>query len=329
MAAVLDAFLGAPSHAQFTEKLAGQHMTLTVLPSGVVEYTGKGGKVSRGGGLFPAVTQALQDHHPEVSKPQTYQFEVLPKVGRSDFIDYPLTKDFTVVELTGALDQTTADQLNRGQDDVLFLTEDAIKKAPASYVRDPAVKSALQDFRDRLLRGGDPDLVEVEAVEDMLMGLVDSGEVPSALGSAAIEGLFGKLGDDTFKIPGKKYSSVQKDQARWVAIARREPLKVIDNRFQRAVSDPSSDPLVRDLIEYVEKMSRIKLPRGFKTFFSQSEMVALNSLAVAYADGDSTAGSQLVKQFFKRVNTKSAWVSSGLSESLLRTLIRDHIRTLI
>lgn len=329
---VLDAFLGSPSRSQFTEKLAGQNMALTVLPGGEVEYAGKGGKTTIGGGLFPQVTRALRDNHPAVSKPVSYSFEVLKKTGRSDFIDYPIDKDFAVVELTGQLDQATADQLNSGQGAVAFLPKEAIKKSAAAYVKEPGDKEALLKFRDELASGRKPSKERAAEIERLLMSVVDSGGVPSTLGSERIEGLFGQLDGGTFKIPSKQYDELQKDQSRFVAIVRRVPMKDIESRFQNAVDDPAADRFVSDVLDYVDKMASAKLPKGFRTFFSPTEMTGLSGLAAAYRSGDAEAGTQLVKQFFKRVNTKSDWVSSGVQEAAiindLRKLVREHLKSL-
>jgi len=329
MTAVLDAFLGAPSRSQFTEKLAGQHMALTVLPGGDVEYVGKGGKTTVGGGLFPAVTRALKNNHPPVGAPVSYRFEVLKKTGRSDFIDYPVVRDFTVVDLSGQLDQTTADQLSGEQGSVLFLPKEALRKTASSYVKDPKDKGELQAFREELAAGGRPSRDRVEQIEQLLMAVVDSGGVPTALGSERIEGLFGQVDGATFKIPAKQYDQLQKDQSKFVGIARRVPMKDIEQRFQNAAEDPARDRFVSDVIEYVEKMSSAKLPRGFKTFFSPAEMPGLASLAAAYRGGDLKAGTELARTFFRRVNSKADWSRTGFQESRiindLRILVREHI----
>lgn len=329
---VLDAFLGSPSRSQFTEKLAGQHMALTVLPGGEVEYVGKGGKTSVGGGLFPQVTRALKNGHPPVARPVPYRFEVLKKTGRSDFIDYPIEADFAAVDLSGLLDQVTADQLNSGQGAVQFIPKETIKKSAASYVKDPQAKEALQAFRNELSSGGKPSKERASQIEQLLMTVIDSGGVPSTLGSERIEGLFGQLDSGSFKIPSKQYDELQKDQSRFVAIVRRVPMKDIETRFQNAADDPAADRFVSDVLDYVDKMASVKLPKGFRTFFSPAEMTGLIGLAAAYRSGDAEAGTQLVKQFFKRVNTKSDWVSSGVQEAAiindLRKLVREHLISL-
>lgn len=328
---VLNAFLGEVSSTKFTEKLAGQHFAVTIQPEGNVLYRGKGGKVTVGGGLFPQITKILSKSHPPVSEPVGYEFEVLKKKGRSDFIDYPVDKDYTVVELTGAMSQETADQLNSVQGMVHFLSQDAIKKSPASYVKDASSKQTLQSYRDLLASGGTPSREQSAEVEELLMSLVDSGQIPSSLGGEKIEGLFGKTGSGTFKIPSKSYEEIQSDQSKFVGIGRRVPMKDIVTRFQKAADAPMSDKLVADVLEYVQKMTKIKPQKGFRTFFSPSEMSGLSGLAAAYQTGDIDAGSQLAQQFFKRVNTKGSWVSTSVAESkqisLLRRLIKEHLRT--
>ena len=329
--AVVDAFLGDKSSAEFTEKLAGQHLSLTVQPDGKIVYRGKSGKVSVGGGLFPQITKILSNRHPAVSEPINYEFEVIKKKARSDYIDYPIEKDFAAVELTGAMNSSVAGSLNSSQNLVQFLTKDDIKKTPTIYVKDPETKKLLQTYRDLLSRGQKPTKEQTAEIEQLLMTLVDSGQVPSVVGGEKIEGLFGKTDTGTFKIPAKSYDDLQRDQAKFFGVGRRVPMKDIITRFEAAVDSPKSDRFVSDVLDYVQKMSTIKLPKGFRTFFSPTEISELSGLASAYQAGDKTAGTQLAQQFFKRVNTKGDWVSTGVEETkqmiLLRQLIKEHLRT--
>lgn len=329
---VISAFLGSESKIDFTEKLAGQHLSVTIHTDKTVTYRGKnGGK--QPGGLFPQVNKILKVYHPQVSSDTLYEFEVLKKIGRSDFIDYPITKDFTVVELSGAMSSDIAQSINRKQDTVHFLTRESIKQRAGDYVKDPDDKKTLSIILDKLKLGKKLSKVEITAAEQLLMMLVDSGHVPSALGSERIEGLFGNTEGGTFKIPSKAFNELQQDQAKFVGIARRMSLKNIEDRFIAAIGNPSADRLVSDVIKYVEKMSSVKLPKGFKTFFSTTEIIRLNTLIASYMSGTTASATELAYTFFRRVSAKGDWARTGIQEasvvSDLRKLIRAHVSTMI
>lgn len=306
---VIEDFLGSSEKVDFTEKLAGQHLTLVLHPGGSVEYVGKSGGKSKVG-LFPAVNKVLRNHHPPVSNDVRYEFEVLKRSERPDFIDYPIEKELVVVELTGKMSKSTVDVLNSSQDVVGFMSRDSIKKSTMGLVTDPDIAEELNLYRDMLSSGARPPKEEAKRIETILMGLIDSGRVPSSLGSAAIEGLFGTVPSGGFKIPSASYAEVQRDQAKFFAAYRKMPWETIAARFAAASGDPTKDRLVSDVIEYIEKMSAKVTPRGFRTYFSKQELSSLTQLILAYESGNPDSGVELAKRFFERVGDKSAWVTT-------------------
>ena len=301
---VLDAFLGTSEKVDFTEKLAGQHLTLIVHPDGSVEHVGKFGGKS---GLFPAVNKAIKNYHPSVANDVRYEFEVLKKDFRSDFINYPIEKDAIVVELTGQMPKSIVDVLNSSQDQIGFMSRDAIKKKVGGLAIDSDVVEDLTLYRDMISAGTHPPKPEAKRIELILMELINSGKLPSSLGSAAIEGLFGNVASGGFKIPSKSYADLQRDQSKFFAVMRKTPMATLKARFASAVSNPSSDRLVSDVLEYIEKMSTKETPRGFRVYFSKQELTNLKALSEEYRSGSVAAGVELAETFFKRVQNKSSW----------------------
>lgn len=307
---VVDAFLGVEGGVDFTEKLAGQHLSVVVRPGGSVEYIGKGGVRETGGGLFPVVNGALRKYHPPVEDEVAYEFEVLKKGVRPDFVDYPLEKDYTVVDLSGKMSTSVAGSINSAQGKVLFVPRDSIKKSVGGVVKDPGVREELQAYRDRLSSGKKPSKAEALKIEGLLMDLVDGGSIPSTLGSSAIEGLFGVTSGGGFKIPSASYAALQRDQSKFYAVIRTMSMDRIKARFESALDDPRADRLVSDVISYVESASQKTPPRGLRTFFSKEELGGLRALSDAYLAGDVSSGVQLAEEFFGRVKDKGSWVTT-------------------
>lgn len=319
---VLDAFLGGDSPVEFTEKLAGQNFTVQVSPGGRIRYAIKshGGRFG-GGGYFPDLEDALEAYHPPVSSPVTYNFEVLKKHRRPDYIDYPLTAPVTAVEFSGAMSPATADDLNSSQRSVKFLTKDDIRKKVDGLIDDPAHLEVLGSLRDRLKLGGVVRKADMQAAETILMDLVDSGKVPSTLGSKRMEGLFGHSpGTGGFKVPSKKYTDLQVKQAGFYAIVRGHHQREAAARFPAVVADPSSDKMVSNVLDYVDYIASGGPGPGFKVFLTTGEARQLKAFADAYRSGDASAGLKLGRQFFDRVASKESWVSSSeVSEGLRKT----------
>jgi hypothetical protein len=309
---VVSAFLGKKSSTDFTEKLAGQHMTAT-RSSGRWNFSIKSGE-SGSGGFFPDVEDALIDFHPKGKSPVTYRFEVVNKYDRPDFIDYKLDRN-TAIEFSGTMTSAVAEKLNSSQSTVKFLTKDDIRKPVSSLVSDPEVKSALRKFVSSVSRGGVPSPEETMQVEEMLMDLVDSGKIPSTLGGGRIEGLFGTAGEKGFKIPSREYADLQRQQAKFYAIVKGGKVYDAYDRFDAAARDPRSDRLVKDVLDYIDTLSKGKVGKGFRLFFSPAEARDLKRLAGKYETGKVQAGRDLARTFFARVRDRDSWASSGLQES--------------
>lgn len=329
-AVVVSTFLGRNEDGtEFTEKLAGQHFTVVVKPGGVVEYSIKTGSHGRGGGYFPDLESALEKFHPKVKKPIVYQFEVLKKSKRPDYIDYPLQLDITAVEYSGTLTPAVADVLNRSQRSVEFRTKDSIKMKVSGVVHDPEVRKKLLAFQKKA-ETGKVSKTETLEMEALLMSLIDSGKLPSSLGGPRLEGLFGTVSGKGFKIPSKSYSDLQTRQAKFYAVVRSGKERDAISRFSTAADDPSSDRLVTDVLDYVDHMSSQDVGPGFKVFFNREEMLGLKRLADEYRAGNLLSGKKLARTFFQRVADRASWVSSSVAETTLLTpRINGVNRTLV
>lgn len=311
-AAVVDAFLGDESGVDFTEKLAGQHLTAASRDGTRWKYTIKSGE-SGSGGYFPDLENALAMHHPRTG-PVEYSFEVLKTRRRPDFIAYDLKND-VAAEYSGAMTPEVARRLNSAQRQVTFLTRDDIRKPVAGLVVDPKTRSILKKF-SAAAAAGRVSRDEKTAVEAILMDLVDAEGVSSAAGGPRIEGLFGLVDRQGFKIPSKKYADVQLLQAKFYALSRRLGSHGTADRFDAAAGDPDADRVVRDVIDYIDFMASGGPGPGFKVFFGPAEAAKLKVLADNYVAGDAAAGRKLAALFMQRVSDRSSWTVSGLSEGL-------------
>ena len=312
---VVDAFLWEASPLEFTEKLAGQHLTAVVRPDGTIRYSIKRGSEGSGG-YFPDVERVLNSHHPPIDAPLKYHFEILQRDRRPDYIDYPLSSDVTVVEFGGEMKASTARALNSAQDRVRFMTRDEIHKSLHGVINDPSIRGRLLAFRELASKGRVPKASMIE-IEEILMDQIDSGRIPSTFGGSRMEGLFGSSPTvGVFKIPSRSYVDVQRRQSKFYAMVRSGKSSKMPGRFTAAVDDPSGDQAVADVLEYIDYVSSTGIPAGFKVFFSPSEMRDLKSLADEYRSGSASAGDSLARKFFTRVKSRKDWVSSSLKESL-------------
>lgn len=313
MISVIDNFLGAKDDVDFTEKLAGSNFSATVEPGGGKKYTTKSMKDDPKAptrGIFPDVEKVLNQLHPDVSSPVTYTFEILKKEKRPDYIDYAMDHDIAAVEFSGKLTPALAAELNAAQSDVYFLTKSDIKKSVGKLIKDDATRARLEAAKAKL-ESGKISKEDVADVEDTLSDLIDTGMVPSTLGGGRIEGLFGFAGGKGFKIPSKAYAAVQKDQARFYAMTMKGGK--MGDRFAAAVEsgDPSSDKLIADAVDYLQRLSAGGLPPGFRAFFTPDEAQELLGYYDAMVAGHTKAGKLFASKFFGRIKNKDQWVSSG------------------
>lgn len=330
MISVIDNFLGAKEDVDFTEKLAGSSFSATVDPSGEKSYSTKDFKDDPSApksGIFPNVEKVLNDLHPKVSSPVTYSFEILKKEKRPDYIDYAIDHDVAAVDLSGKLSAALAAELNAAQSEVNFLTKADIKKSVGKLIKDDETRNALTSLRDKLSAGEKVSKQEIMQVEEILMDLIDSGDVPSTLGGGRIEGLFGSVGGKGFKIPSRAYAAVQKDQARFYAIVRKGG--AISKRIVDAAAsgDATSDKLVSDVLDYLRRLSAGSMPKGFRSFFSPEEAASLlGEYEEKLKSGDTKAARKFASAFFGRVNDKESWLSTGeLKRESLRRRMSDRL----
>ena len=317
-AAVVDSFLGQMSDARFSEKLAGQHLSAFVYPDGRVKYSIKDSETLGSGGYFPSLETALEDFHPPVKSPVTYEFEVLKKTNRPDYIDYQLKKHMTAVEYSGEMTPATARALNDAQDEVEFVVKGGIEKSVSGLGLSEETTEELRSFRDDA-SVGPISKDRVKKIETILMDIIDDGRIPSSLGGDRIEGLFGRVHDTGFKIPAKKYADIQADQAKFYAVVRSGKSWSTQARFVASAGGPETDKLVNDVLDYIDKMAAGGPGPGFRVFFSPEEARSLQKLSDQLRTGDKKAAARLARTFFARVEDRSAWVSSGLKEALQMT----------
>jgi hypothetical protein len=310
---VIDSFLGNQSIASFTEKLAGQNLLVEIYPDGKVIFTTKrlkGVEVN----IFPKVKEVLNSFHPQVTSVTRYEFEVLKKSGRPDYIDYILPANLTVVEFSGNLTQEVAQRINSSQKDVIFYDSSFIKK-PISVALSQNQRIFLEDVRTKL-KDRSITKQELQQVDELLSTVLDEGGYTSSFGGR-LEGLVGDVGGKKFKIPSKKYTDVQKLHSGLYGAVLKTRKKDFVSRFQSA-STEGEDRLVDDTRKYLEKISTGSIDPGFRIFFSPSEAKKMLSLP----------NEQLGQIVYNRISSKN-WVSTSdiKSESadLLRLFVKSYL----
>lgn len=320
--AVVEEFLGRTSGIEFTEKLAGQHITAESKDGSDWIYSTKSGSRGRGG-YFPNVERALAHAHPRSKKPIKYEFEVIRQHRRPDFIAYDLKNDIAA-EYSGAMTPAIAELLNAEQDEVTFMTRADIRKQVGNFKIDTATRRSLEAFV-AAAKTGNVTKSQKKSAEESLMRLIDAGIGTSVAGGKRIEGLFGMSAAGGFKIPSRAYAEVQLAQSKFYALARRIGAEGLARRFSAAAGDPTTDKVVQDVIDYVELVATRGVPAGFRMFFDVSTARNLKRLLDNYVAGDIQAGRRAAAIFMQRVSDKSGWVSSGLSESrgILRKYSKD------
>jgi hypothetical protein len=312
-ASVVSAFLGGESSAEFTEKLAGQHLTATSKTGGRWHFSIKTGE-SGSGGFFPEVEYALNKFHPKSNVPLTYQFEIVNRRDRPDYIDYDLKSD-AAVEYTGVMTPDVAATLNAKQKSVKFLTKSDISKPVGSLAGDPETKTALKKFVSDAKKATKMPKARMLEIESLLMDLIDKGKIPSSLGGPRIEGLFGTSEGTGFKIPSKAYSELQLQQARFYAIVRSYKVRETLKRFKDAVKNPEGDRVVSDVLDYIDKLAAGGPGPGFRVFFSPEEARRLQPLSTKYREGNAQSGVRLAQTLFDRITDRVSWASSGVQEA--------------
>lgn len=324
MLEVIDNFLGAKETVDFTEKLAGSNFDATIYPDGQHSYTTKSLGRELPSGLFPEVERILGAYHPPVTQAVTYNFELLKKSKRPDFIDYRMDHDVTVAEFGGKLTRQVADLLNSEQKEVRFLTRDDIKKSVGNLIKDDTTRQKLNDAKIKI-QSGTITKLEILEIDELLMDLIDTGRVPSSISGGRVEGIFGIAGTKGFKIPSKMYSQIQRDQSGFVAVIKSKIPYLA--RFVNAaeLGDLQSDRLVNDVIRYLENLAKGGAPTGFRTYFSPEEARNLLAMVPDMQSGSKTAvktAKTFSSAFFKRVKDKERWVSTGeiQAENFLRKL---------
>jgi len=309
---VIEDILGREPLASYTEKLAGQNLTVYIENEEVLgQYKGK--EKGSWADLSGVASTIRNSPIPSIVKNGKFSFEILKPENRPDYIDYAIGNSTFVVEFGGELQKNHASiltKVSRGR--LKFLTKEDITKRPMplSAMR----KQQMESFLEQLLSNKkvSKDLkTQIEA--SMSEALVEIfGE--SIFGGSP-EGIFVTGASKGFKIPEKSYADLQKLQAPLFAILsskRRIPYSSIVERFQgvaQGTVDPSKDRMVLDVVNYLKAASAGFTP-GFKTFFSPPEAKSLLKMFDNVAAGDVQMAGRFISTLSNRIDDKRSWVST-------------------
>ena len=312
---VIEDILGREPLGSYTEKLAGQNLTVYIR-GGAVTGQFKGKTESSWSDLSGVAAEIRQSSLPDSVGDITFSFEILKPENRPDYLDYAIGGKTVVVEFTGALTKEMARVLNTSQRRLKFLTKEDITKRPRPL--SAATAETMRDHLNALTTQKKVTKEKKEQIEsDISAALVEIfGE--SIFGGAP-EGIFVTGTSKSFKIPEKTYADVQRLSAPIYAVFSEKgkiPMNVIYDRFAAISSgaqpNPESDGIWRDLKRYLTAAAAGFSP-GYMTFFSPSEARALLGTMDKIAAGSDTAGTatrSLLSQVRGRVSDKRSWVST-------------------
>jgi len=308
---VLEDILGREPLASYTEKLAGQNLTVYIR-DGQVTGQFKGYEEADWADLSGVANTVRKSNIPNETKNAKYSFEILKPENRPDYIDYAIGDKTVVIEFGGLLTKEDAIELNRVSGERLkFLTKNDIVKMPKPLSE--KTRSKMAGFLSQLqssLKVSKLQKQEIElAISEALIEIF--GE--SIFGGTP-EGVFVTGTSKGFKIPEKTYADVQRVSVPLYAILSSKsniPIANIIRRFEDLANAniTSSDKMISDFKRYLEKAKDGFSP-GFKTFFNRAEASELLDTFNEIENGNANSATDFVKTFSKRIKDKSSWQST-------------------
>lgn len=309
---VIEDILGREPLATYTEKLAGQNLTVYV-ENGEVYGQFKDHPKSSWSDIGDVASTIREFLSIAKIDNVTFGFEILRPENRPDYLDYAIGDTTIAVEFTGALTNEMAKVLNREQSELKFLTQSDLVKRPRPLSQE--THSLMSRHLDSLVTTQKVKKEKKEEIEkDISSALIEIfGE--SIFGGPP-EGVFVTGVSKSFKIPEKNYADLQRLSAPIYAVFSAKskiPASVIADRFQKIASgsDPSGDGIWRDLSKYFKAASVGFLP-GYKTFFSKNEASDLLRVMERIVEGDVNAVTSLLRTVRSRIGNRREWVPTRI-----------------
>lgn len=312
---LLEDILGREPLLSYTEKLAGQFLeikiekgeVLTIFKDAKEKGYAHGYRHDAGGTASTLRTIEL----PSEMEGETYQFEVIKKESRPDYIDYVFGDGTIAIEFSGRMTQELASKLNEAQENVRFMTRSDISRRPKAL--SPDLKRDVQDALNNVRTSAKIPKAYKERIESLVSKSLVEIFGESILGGSP-EGVFVTGGSKPFKVPEREYASIQRLQAPIYAIfsekSKYNPAELLARILE--FSKNPKDRMAKQIADYLEAASR-GFPPGFRTFFTKEEANELLKMLENVMSGDENAASTFYKTLRRRVNDKSRWVSTSTS----------------
>jgi hypothetical protein len=309
---VIEDILGREPLATYTEKLAGQNLTVYIEGGEVLgQYKEK--EKNHWSDLSGVADTIRNSSISRTSGDVKFGFEILKPENRPDYLDYVIGDNTVVVEFTGALTAEMAKTLNREQGRLKFLSKADITKRPRPL--SPATRSRMLAFLEELKSSKKFPKDKKEEIEARVSEAVAEVFGDSIFGGP-VEGIFVTGASKGFKIPEKEYADLQRISAPLYAVFSEKskiPAQTISDRFERIAlgeADPASDRIWSDLTRYFTAASA-GFRAGYKTFFSPKEAQDLRAKMEALpGSGDARKAAEILRSVRRRIGNKLEWHST-------------------
>lgn len=308
---VIEDILGREPFASYTEKLAGQSLTVHI-KDGEVLGQFKGSEPAPWADLAGVSKEIKSSSIPRIFPNIVFQFEVLKPENRPDYLDYAIGNKTVVVEFTGKLTKEFASKLNSAQSNITFLTKSDIVKKPKRLSIETSAK--MQEFLSELNSSDKISKAKKQEIEASVSSAFFEIFGESIFGGPS-EGVFVSGTSKSFKIPDKTYADVQRIMAGIYAVFSAKSkisFMSIVERFTKVASGETpetSDKIVVDLKNYLTEASA-GFPSGYRTFFSPIEARNLLSIFKDILRGRNTQVRRFLSTIKERVQNKDEWHST-------------------
>ncbi len=315
---VLSDILGNESLRNYTEKMAGQHLSAKIEGGEVLakfksSYDDEFKKTDIAGVVKFLNEQRLFDNFDEGT---SFSFEIIKSHddSRPDYLDYMSEGKTIVVEYSGILTKQIAEKLTNSSTRYIFFTKTDINKSPKKLSAE--LHQKITDSYNFVANAKKIDKSQKQEIEDIISRSLSEIFGESILGGPS-EGVFVTGASKNFKIPDENYAQVQRIQAPIYAVFSRKGKMSSDElaqRFLAVAEDPSlikTDKLYSDVKRYLTYNTEGNLKKGYRTFFTVDEAQSLlDDLDNVIKTADTIQAKKFVSKIRSRASNPVKWVST-------------------
>jgi hypothetical protein len=262
----------------FTEKIAGQHMTVEIDNGEIyISAKGKDRKLLKDTPYNWRITKAISEWASRNNPGNVvWRFEVIHPRHNHDFIKYKNT-EVVAVEYTGRLSKVQAGEITSFGKGAVVLSKDQIVPELKQEAKDE-LKSwwdggAKETFRKlRTTNKGNYYKRIVNDLRSMLIQIISKGFVSALDKVSPIEGVVGKVRQKTFKLQGKDYLTLQSVQMPFYSL-----VKLTKEELELALTEPQ------------KSFEDLKLESGmdFSSVYDRNAHMSFEDTLMSYLEGNS------------------------------------------